>query len=111
MSKFHFIKQVQKLSIPVEEAWNFFSSPENLVKLTPASLDLKIASELNGKEIYTGQLITYKVKPVLGIRLLWVNEITHVERRLNYLLMNKEKGHIKSGIMNIILNQCMEVQK
>jgi ligand-binding SRPBCC domain-containing protein len=35
---------------------------------------------LNGEEIYTGQLITYKVRTLLGIGLIWVSEITHVER-------------------------------
>ncbi len=80
MSQIRTIRQLQKLAIPVEEAWGFFSRPENLVKITPASLDFKITSELNGKEIYTGQLITYKVRPLLGIGLIWVSEITHVER-------------------------------
>ena len=94
MSKIHFIRQVQKLPIPVDEAWNFFSSPENLVNLTPASLDLKIAGELNGKEIYTGQLIAYKVKPVLGISLLWISEITRVER-LKLFIDEQRKGPYK----------------
>jgi len=80
MSQIRTIRQLQKLAIPVEEAWVFFSRPENLVKITPASLDFKITSELNGEEIYTGQLITYKVRPLLGIGLIWVSEITHVER-------------------------------
>ncbi len=80
MSQIRTIRQLQKLAIPVEEAWGFFSRPENLVKITPASLDFKITSELNGEEIYTGQLITYKVRPLLGIGLIWVSEITHVER-------------------------------
>ncbi len=80
MSKIQFIRRVQKLAIPVEEAWDFFSRPENLVKITPASLDFKITSELNGGEIYIGQIITYKLKPLLGISLLWVSEIIHVER-------------------------------
>jgi ligand-binding SRPBCC domain-containing protein len=80
MSKIQFIRRVQKLAIPVEEAWDFFSTPENLVKITPASLDFKITSELNGGEIYIGQIITYKLKPLLGISLLWVSEIIHVER-------------------------------
>jgi ligand-binding SRPBCC domain-containing protein len=80
MSKIQFIRRVQKLAIPVEEAWDFFSRPENLVKITPASLDIKITSELNGGEIYIGQIITYKLKPLLGISLLWVSEIIHVER-------------------------------
>ncbi len=80
MSKIHFIKQVQKIPVPAEEAWNFFSSPKNLAVITPPHLDFKITSELNGKEIYPGQIITYTVKPLLGIPLFWMTEISHVER-------------------------------
>jgi ligand-binding SRPBCC domain-containing protein len=94
MSKINFIRQVQKLAIPVEEAWDFFSRPENLVKITPLSLDFKITSELNGKEIYTGQIITYKVKPLFGISLLWVSEITRVER-FKLFIDEQKKGPYK----------------
>ncbi len=94
MSKIQFIRRVQKLAIPVEEAWDFFSTPENLVKITPASLDFKITSELNGGEIYKGQIITYKVKPLLGISLLWVSEITHVEKH-KLFVDEQKKGPYK----------------
>ncbi len=80
MSKIHFIKQVQKLSVSIEEAWDFFSSPKNLLTITPASLNLKITSEMNDGEIFTGQIITYKIKPLVGISFFWMTEITHVER-------------------------------
>src|ERR1044072_8072318 len=30
------------------------------------------------QQIYPGQIITYKVSPVLGIPLFWMTEITHV---------------------------------
>jgi ligand-binding SRPBCC domain-containing protein len=80
MSQIHTIRQVQKLPLPVEEAWAFFSNPRNLVKITPVLLDFKITSELNEDEIYTGQRISYKVRPLLGIALTWISEITHVEK-------------------------------
>ncbi len=94
MSQIHTIRQVQKLSIPVEEVWDFFSRPENLVKITPASMDFKITSELNGDEIYQGQLITYKVRPLLGIAIIWVSEITHVERH-KLFIDEQRKGPYK----------------
>ncbi len=80
MSKIHVIKQVQRLPVPVEEAWSFFSSPHNLNKLTPAKLGLKITSAIDAEEIYPGQIITYTVKPLLGIPMFWMTEITHMER-------------------------------
>ncbi len=34
-----------------------------------------------GEEMYAGMLISYHVRPVLGIPLKWVTEITHVRNR------------------------------
>lgn len=80
MSKVHFIKQVQKLPVGVEEAWDFFSNPHNLSRITPQTLDFRITSKIEGDEIYSGQIITYIVKPLFGIPLFWMTEISHVER-------------------------------
>lgn len=76
----HYIKQVQRLPITVEKAWSFFSSPKNLAVITPKDLSFKITSELKDEEIHAGQIITYTVKPLLGIPLFWMTEIGHVER-------------------------------
>ena len=89
MSKIHIIKQVQRLPVHVEEAWSFFSSPKNLNKLTPAKLELKITSALEEDEIYSGQIITYTVKPLLGIPIFWMTEITQVER--NKLFVDEQR--------------------
>lgn len=80
MSRVNLIRQVQQLPISVEEAWDFFSHPKNLAIITPEHLNLKFTNELYGDEIYPGQIITYKVKPLLRIPLFWMTEITHVER-------------------------------
>ncbi|MDB5195986.1 MAG: hypothetical protein JWP88_356 [Flaviaesturariibacter sp.] len=74
------MRQVQRLPISVEQAWDFFSHPKNLAVITPPHLNLKFTNELYGDEIYPGQIITYKVKPLLRIPLFWMTEITHVER-------------------------------
>ena len=74
------LKRVQGLPIPVEKAWDFFSHPKNLDALTPPSLNLKFTNELFGEAMYPGQVITYNVKPVLGIPLFWMTEITHVAK-------------------------------
>jgi ligand-binding SRPBCC domain-containing protein len=73
------IKTVQQIPVPVEQAWNFFSNPANLQKITPANLSFKTISKHHGERVYAGQVIEYKVKPVLGISLYWMTEITHVE--------------------------------
>jgi ligand-binding SRPBCC domain-containing protein len=75
----YFIKAIQKIPISVDEAWEFFSHPKNLAKMTPEKLNLKFVNELYGDEMYAGQVMEYKVKPIWGIPLYWMTEITHVQ--------------------------------
>ena len=76
----HTLKCVQRLPISIEEAWDFFSSPNNLQKITPAYMDFQVKSDPDfTKKMYAGQIITYTVKPLLGIPLFWMTEITHVQ--------------------------------
>ena len=79
MSKVYSLKTVQVLKTSIDEAWDFFSSPKNLQKITPDHLGFQIISQHHGEKMYAGQLIEYKVKPILGIPLYWMTEITHVE--------------------------------
>lgn len=37
-----------------------------------------ITSEFNDEKMYPGMLITYKVSPLMGIKMDWCTEITHV---------------------------------
>lgn len=62
----------------MEKAWDFFSSPANLQQITPSSLGFSIISKFHGDNMYAGQVIEYKVRPVMGIPLYWMTEITHV---------------------------------
>lgn len=73
------LKAVQKIPTTLEQAWHFFSTPDSLSDITPAHLGFKIRSLYHGKEMYAGQIIEYTVKPILGIPLYWMTEITHVE--------------------------------
>jgi ligand-binding SRPBCC domain-containing protein len=75
------IKEVQRMPVSLDEAWSFFSHPRNLAVMTPEYLNLKFTNELFGDEMYPGQVMTYKVKPVLGIPMFWMTEITHVMDR------------------------------
>lgn len=74
------LKTVQVLPVSLEQAWDFFSSPANLGAITPAKLGFNIISKHHGEKMYPGQIIEYTVKPVLGIPLYWMTEITHVEQ-------------------------------
>lgn len=78
MSKVYSLKTVQIIKTSLDEAWDFFSSPKNLQKITPTKLGFEIISQHHGEKMYAGQIIEYKVRPVLGIPLYWMTEITHV---------------------------------
>ncbi len=79
MSKVYSLKTVQKIPVDLSAAWDFFSSPANLSRITPADMGFNIISKYHGEKMYAGQVIEYKVSPVLGIPLYWMTEITHVE--------------------------------
>ncbi len=70
----------QKLPLSLGDAWDFFSSPENLSKITPQDMGFVITSPEQGK-MYPGQIITYKVSILPGIKANWVTEITYVRDR------------------------------
>ena len=72
------LERTQRLPISVEEAWKFFQSPENLAAITPDYMGFNILSE-TPDEMYPGLFIHYKVSPLLGIKMHWTTEITHVE--------------------------------
>ena len=71
------LKYSQKLPISLNEAWDFLSSPNNLELITPKSMDFNII-DWDKKKAYPGQIIQYTVKPLLGIKINWVTEITQL---------------------------------
>lgn len=74
------LQRVQRLPISLHQAWDFFSSPLNLREITPPYMGFEVTSDPAFlQKMYAGQIITYFVKPVLGIPLFWMTEITHVE--------------------------------
>lgn len=75
----HSFKKVQQIPVSAEKAWEFFSSPANLETITPAGMGFRIISRHHGDKMYAGQLIEYKVKPLLGIPVYWMTEITQVK--------------------------------
>jgi len=107
MSKVYSIKNVTIIAANLEQVWDFFSVPENLIKITPADMGFHIISEKNEKGIYAGQIIEYTVRPMLGIPLYWMTEITHVkwheffvdEQRFGPFSMwhHQHHFHVKNG--------------
>lgn len=77
---------VQKMPVSLEQAWDFFSSPLNLAKITPEEMAFKVTSNINPiDKMYAGMIITYKVSPVAGVKLNWMTEITQVEEQCYFI--------------------------
>lgn len=81
----HSFKQVQIIPASLPEVWDFFSSAKNLQTITPPSMQFRIISKYHEAEIYPGQIIEYKVKPVLGIPMYWMTEITQVQKEVFFV--------------------------
>lgn len=75
----------QKLPIDLLQAWDFFSSPANLEKITPKNLGLKIKHHHSEKKTYAGQIIAYSVEPLWNISMEWITEITAVQEPLYFI--------------------------
>jgi ligand-binding SRPBCC domain-containing protein len=71
------LRERQRVPTSIAEAWAFFSNPRNLAKITPPSLGLTITSEVPDT-MYAGMIVTYYIRPFMGIPVKWVTEITHV---------------------------------
>jgi len=78
MSKVYSLQKIQFIPEKIEKVWDFFSSPKNLKDITPPHLRFHILSD-NEDKMYAGQIVEYIVKPLLGIPLYWMTEITHIE--------------------------------
>lgn len=76
--KLHRLETEQWLPLSLAEAWDFFSVPENLDRITPPDMSFEILSGA-GERTFAGQIITYKIRPLLNIPMHWVTEITQVK--------------------------------
>jgi len=72
------IKTVQHFPVPPENMWDFIATPKNLAVITPEAMGFKTLSG-DDMKMYPGQIIDYTITPLLGIKINWVTEITHVE--------------------------------
>lgn len=76
---FYQLQKEQKVNASIDEVWDFISSPHNLKVITPEYMGFDIISENLPEKMHPGMIISYKVSPVLGIKTLWVTEITHIK--------------------------------
>lgn len=71
------IQQTTILPISLEDAWHFFSRPENLNEITPDDMSFEIITDVAGKRMHPGMIIEYKISPFAGVKMNWVTEISH----------------------------------
>ncbi len=90
MAYYQFQKK-QIISASIQDVWDFISSPKNLKIITPEYMGFEVTSEQLPEKMYPGMIISYTVKPLLGIPMTWVSEITHIEN-LKYFIDEQRIG-------------------
>lgn len=90
MAFFQFQKE-QFVNASLDEVWDFIRSPRNLKKITPDYMGFDIRSKNLSDFIYEGMIISYTVRPLLGIKTNWVTEITHV-KNMSYFVDEQRVG-------------------
>lgn len=72
------LNRKQKLPISLSEVWEFMSNPKNLATITPPSMGF-VTTGGDDRSMFAGQIISYTITPLFGIKMKWVTEITHVQ--------------------------------
>jgi ligand-binding SRPBCC domain-containing protein len=90
MIRIHRLKSVQRIPATLEDTWNFFSDPGNLSVITPPFLHLKVTQALTAAQAFEGQILTYRVRPLLHIPVSWKTEIMHVRAPLIFIDEQRE---------------------
>lgn len=75
---FYQFQKRQKIRTSIDEIWEFISSPANLKEITPDYMGFDITTKGLPEKMYAGMIISYEVRPLLGIKTTWVTEISQV---------------------------------
>ncbi|MDP2097103.1 MAG: SRPBCC family protein [Methylobacter sp.] len=76
--KIYQLYRQQTLTMTIQDAWSFFSSPYHLNDITPDFFHVTITSKVPEK-IYAGLMISYQMKAVFGIPMNWLSEVSHCD--------------------------------
>jgi ligand-binding SRPBCC domain-containing protein len=82
--KVHVLRQSQLLPISLPEAWEFFSTPRNLDRITPPDLGFSITYS-SAERMEEGQIITYRIRLGPLLQLPWVTEIKVVREPHSFI--------------------------
>lgn len=112
----HTLVRTQLVHATLAECWDFFSDPRNLARITPPEMGFEVLTDPLPAGIRAGLMITYRVRPALGIPVLWLTEITHVhaphgftdEQRVGpYRVWHHEHSFVEKG--ERLVEACDEV--
>ncbi|MFN8207665.1 MAG: SRPBCC family protein [Bacteroidales bacterium] len=78
---FYQFEKKQLIKASLDQVWDFISSPANLKEITPPEMGFIVQSENLPGKMYAGMIIAYRVKPIAGIPVTWVTEITQVKEK------------------------------
>ena len=84
----------QQFNCDLETAWTFFSSPDNLSKITPTDMGFTVLSQNQDEPIFVGMIIDYTVSPLFNIPLKWRTKIIQVDFQKSFTDF-QEKGPYK----------------
>jgi ligand-binding SRPBCC domain-containing protein len=110
------LKIEQAIPISLDMAWDFFSSPLNLARITPPDMSFVVTSDQDpDTKVYAGMIITYKISPLLGIQMDWMTEITHVkegeyfvdEQRFGPYALWHHQHHFKEIEGGVLMNDIL----
>lgn len=85
------LQKKQFISAPIREVWEFISSPKNLKVITPEYMGFEVTSKELPEKMYPGMIISYTVKPLFGVKMTWITEITHIVE-MNYFVDDQRIG-------------------
>jgi ligand-binding SRPBCC domain-containing protein len=83
----HTLHRTQFIPAPLETVWAFFADPRNLNAITPP--DMRLDTVGTPEPTRVGQLIAYRVRLGLGIRVSWLTEIRYL--RVNEYFVDEQR--------------------
>lgn len=111
-------RESQQLNASVDEVWDFISSPKNLKEITPDYMGFDITTPNLPEKMHPGMIISYEVKPLLGISTQWVTEITQVvdkkffvdEQRIGPYSIWHHQHHIEEKDGGVLMHDIVSYQ-
>lgn len=88
---FYQFRAQQTIPASPADVWEFISSPRNLKRITPPHMGFDILTPALPEKMYEGLVIAYTVRPLAGIPMTWVTEITHI-RDMSYFVDEQRMG-------------------